>query len=264
MIRIMTKRVWIIILLMAITLPLSAQRFRAFSNDPSLTKEEMKTFAATVPKEKQKEAMELAAKFDQLWDSPQMEEEYQETFIEMSNLMLRKNLRFFPHFEAFIDAFDAFINSDLSEQHRTWMKIVKYHIDNDLSGFHRMMENYSLIFRENILHKTPNCRWTVYGPAISMGMDKEPYFEYDDVDLVGAGSRDSVEIISTAGRYYPASTRWVGGQGTIYWYRAGLDSKVKASQMIVLKIKKKKSKAHLLKKRIIMTIQGTMWKIGIF
>lgn len=221
--------VFVLAMLMMAVLPMSAQRFRAFSNDPSLTKEEMLTFASTVPKDRQKEAEALAQKFNQFWDSPQMTEEYQEAFIEMSNLMLRKNLRFFPHFESFIGAFDAFVNSELSEYDRAWMKIVQYHVNHDLSDFHKLMQNYTLIFSDNILNKTPNCRWTAYGTATSMGMDTEPYFEFENVDLVGAGSRDSVEIIGTSGRYFPASTKWKGNAGTIYWYRAGLDNSVKAT-----------------------------------
>ena len=99
----------LIILFIILAIPaLNAQRFKAFSNDPTLTKEEMRTFASSLPKEKQKQAEEVLLKFDQFWDSPQMTEEFQEHFIEMGNLMLRKNLRFFPHFEAYIRAFDAF------------------------------------------------------------------------------------------------------------------------------------------------------------
>lgn len=206
-----------------------AQRFKAFSNDPSLTKVEMREFAATVPKERQKEAEALALKFDQFWESSEMTDEYQEAFIEMSNLMLRKNLRFFPHFESFIEAFDAFVGSELSDNPRTWMKIVQYHVNHDLGSFHKVMQNYTLIFNENILNKTPNCKWTAYGILKSMGMEGEPYFEFEDIDLVGAGSRDSVEIVGTSGRYYPASTKFKGAKGTVYWYRAGLDEQVKST-----------------------------------
>ena len=89
------------ITLLFLPISLSAQRFRAFSNDPSLTKEEMRTLASTVPKEKQKETEEALAAFDAFWDSPEMTEEFQMHFIEMSNQMLRKNMRFFPNFFLF-------------------------------------------------------------------------------------------------------------------------------------------------------------------
>ena len=186
--------------------------------------------AASVPKERQKEAEAELEKFDAFWTSSQMTEEFQNSFIEISNLMLRKNMRFFPHFSAFFKAFDAFINSDLSEYDKAWLRILQYHVNNDLSDFHNVMGNYVNIFNDNILFKSGSSKWTAYGAVESMGMEKEPYIEYSDIDLVGAGSRDSVEILGTSGRYYPASTRWVGKGGKINWLRAGLpEEKVMAT-----------------------------------
>lgn len=223
------KAVLLLTLIILGTLPLAAQRFTAFSSDPSLTKEEVRMFAATVPKERQKDAEAVVARFDAFWDSPAMTDELQETFIEGANLLLRKNLRFFPQFEAFEGAFDAFINSELVENDRVWMKAIKYHLDNDLADFHKIMRNYTAIFTNDILYESPNSRWTAYGYAQRLGMDNEPYFVYEDIDLVGAGSRDSVEIIGTTGKYYPGSNKWKGTHGTVYWYRAGLGSQVKAT-----------------------------------
>ena len=223
-------RTLFIITLIVISVPtLTAQRFKAFSNDPTLTQEEMRTFAATLPKEKQKQAEEVLLKFDEFWNSSQMSEEFQMQFIEVGNLMLRKNLRFFPHFEAYIKAFDAFANSDMTDYNRQWLKMIQYNVNHDLSRFDKVMNNYVNIFNDNIIQLTPNSRWTAYGYIEKIGMDEEPYFEYKDIDLVGAGSRDSVEIIGTSGKYYPSSARWNGTKGSIYWYKAGLNGQVKAT-----------------------------------
>nr|MCR5114745.1 hypothetical protein [Bacteroidales bacterium] len=139
----MTRKT-IILLLVCIfsALTLSAQRFTSFSIDPSLTKEEVRTFASTVPKERQKEAEAFVAKFDAFWDSPAMTEEFQESFLETANLLLRKNLRFFPHFVAFQGAFDAFINSELTDNDKAWLKAIQYHLNNDLADFHHVMNDY--------------------------------------------------------------------------------------------------------------------------
>lgn len=218
---------WSLILLLIIPLTTQAQRFKSFSNDPTLTSSEMRTFAETVPKERQKEAETLLLYFDEFWNSSQMTESFQNNFIEMSNMMLRKNLRFFPHFKSYIEAFNAFINSDLSDHDRDWMRFIQYHIDHDISQFDKLMVNYTNIFNANILNTTPNVRWTAYGIVESMGMEEEPYISYKDVDLVGAASRDSVEVIGTSGKYFPASLRWAGTKGSIFWYRAGLSGQVK-------------------------------------
>lgn len=221
---------FLIVCLFLIIAPSYAQRFKAFSNDPSLTKEEVRVFASTVPKERQKDAEALVDKFDAFWDSPEMTDEFQEAFIETANMLLRKNLRFFPHFEAFENAFDAFVNSELTDNDRAWLKAIQYHLDNDLADFHHIMQNYTSVFTQDILYDSPNARWTAYGYAEALALDNgEPYFAYKDIDLVGAGSRDSVEILGTSGKYYPGSKKWKGDHGTIQWYRAGLSSEVKAT-----------------------------------
>ncbi len=223
------KTILLFFVVLLTVLPLSAQRFKSFSNDPSLTKEEVRTFAATVPKERQKDAEALVAKFDQFWDSPAMTDEFQESFIEAANFMLRKNLRFFPHFESLENAFDAFINSGLTDCDRAWLKAIQYHLNENLPDFHHVMDDYAAIFSRDVLYQTPNVRWTAYGYAETLAFDDAPYFEYKDIDLVGSGTRDSVEILETSGRYYPGAKVWKGTKGTVQWYRAGLSSQVKAT-----------------------------------
>lgn len=220
-----------LLLIVICLLPFSmeAQRLRSFSTDPSLTKEEMRILSATTPKEKQKELEQALAAFDTFWDSEEMTDELKMSFLEMGNRMLRKNMRFFPHFDAYIKAYQAFVTrEELNAYEREWLKIIQYHITNDLSSFDKLMHSYENLFSQNILHQTANSRWTAYGTLVKMGIEKEPYLEFVDADLVGAGSRDSVEIMNTKGLYFPASTRWEGEKGTVYWYRAGLGNEVRA------------------------------------
>ncbi|MBO4646260.1 MAG: hypothetical protein J5642_07075 [Bacteroidales bacterium] len=225
------KRISAIALLLFLAFPqlTYAQRFKAFSNDPDLIKDEVRVFAQTVPKERQKEAEALIARFDAMWDSQEMTDDFRNSFIEAANMMLRKNMRFFPHFESFVNAYSAFIASELTDYGRAWQRMLQYHVNNDVSSFSKLMENYARIFNDNVITQSPTVRWTAYGLIKSIGMDGEPYVEYEDIDLVGAGSRDSVEIIGTSGRYFPSSTLWKGGFGTVYWYRAGLSSQVRAT-----------------------------------
>ena len=220
---------WVCLFLSIVPQSILAQRFSSFSNDVSLTQEEMRTFANTVPKDRQKEAEKIIAEFDALWTHPAMGEKEQSYFIDISNQMLRKNLRFFPHFATYIQAYHAFINSDLSDNSRTWVRFLQYHINNDIGRFQQIMTAYANTFSNNILLDNGNIHWTVYGNDRSMGIDSVPYFEFVDVDLVGTSSRDSIQIIGTQGRYYPASSHWKGGVGTVYWERAGLNPNVKAT-----------------------------------
>lgn len=199
-----------------------SQRFTGFSNDPSMTVMEMKEFTATTPQDRKKEAEQLLKDFTEFWNSDLLDYETQQNFIEISNMMLRKKMRLFPHFEAYISAYRTFLYSDMAQFDKAWLQFLQYHIENDVSTFHNKMANYETIFRDNVLYVSRNNRWTAYGMVDKMAFDKEPYFEFSDIDLVGASSQDSVEIIGTSGRYYPGENKWVGEGGKIYWYRAGL------------------------------------------
>ena len=104
-----------ILLIMSIFLICSwsayAQRLGSFSDNPANTIEEVKTYLSSVPKERQKEADALLKDFSEMWNSPWMDDESQETFINVANKMLSKRMRPFPHFKAYIEAYAAFIQS---------------------------------------------------------------------------------------------------------------------------------------------------------
>lgn len=222
------KRLFILALLVSCSLISVAQRFTAFSPDPSQTVTDMKDFMATVPKEKQKEADQLLQEFTVLWESPEMDYETQKGFLDVANQMLKKHLRVLPHFKAYIHAYQAYLNSDLRDDPKVWEKIVKYHILNDAVTFHNKMDNYTNLFINNVIVKTANSRWYSESPATKLGFDKEPYIEFNNIDLIGCSKQDSLTIYGTSGKYFPASIKWEGAKGEVFWDRAGIGNDVKA------------------------------------
>ncbi len=222
------KRIFLLTVILISSFYCAAQRFTAFSPDPSQTIEDMKEFSATVPKEKQKEAALLVEEFTAFWNSPEMDYEFQENFIKVANQMLKKHLRFFPHFKSYIHAYQAFLNSDLTDNNKEWDKIIKYHIINDGNTFHNKMDNYTALFTANMLVTSTNSRWRSENPADALGFDKEPFIEFKKTDLTGCSKQDSLIIYGTSGRYFPSSLRWEGQGGEVYWDRAGIGNDVKA------------------------------------
>ena len=222
------RRIFLLTALLISTLWCTAQRFTAFSLDPSLTIDEMKEFSATVPKEKQKEAALLVEEFTALWNSPELDYELQEAFLTNANQMLKKHLRFLPHFQSYIHAYQAFLNSDLTNYHKEWDKITKYLILNDGNTFHTKMNTYTALFTANMLVTSTNSRWRSENAADMLGFDKEPFIEFRNTDLIGCSKQDSLIIYGTTGRYFPASMRWDGIGGEVFWDRAGIGDDVKA------------------------------------
>lgn len=199
-----------------------AQKISSFSNNYELTIEEMKSFLTDVPQEKQKEASRLLEVFTQYWTASGATDENKDLFIDISNMMLKRKMRPFPQFKAFIHAHIAFCQSELAESNSEWLKIMQYHIVNDAQKFHIKMKTYEDFFGHLYLNNDQNSRWTLYGLPEKLGFEKIPYILLKDIDLVGASKNDSITIINTSGRYYPSTLTFEGERGEINWERAGM------------------------------------------
>ena len=72
------------------------------------------------------------------------------------------------------------------------------------------MQIYTDFFTHNIIYNSTNSTWKVYGEAEAIGIDKEPYIRFADIDLVGCSAHDSLTIVSAQGDYYPSSLVFKG------------------------------------------------------
>ena len=125
----MKKRFLLIISIILLSVwGLQAQRFTTFTENPAYTIEEVKSYLSTVPKERQKEADALMARFTEFWNSPWMDDESQDVFIDVANKMLKKRMRPFPHFQAYVEAYAAFMSSPFNGELDIWSKIIQYQI----------------------------------------------------------------------------------------------------------------------------------------
>lgn len=221
------KRLFITTILLSVSLLTFAQRFTSFSSNPDQTVEEMKQFLSSVTKERQKEAEVLLGEFTVFWTTS-ADYETQQAFIEQANKMLKKKFRPFPHFQAYIHASAAFVQSDFASETETWMKIVDYHANHNVTLFQKKMLLYENLFKNNVLNHEDNVRWTTLGWADAIGFDQEPYFDFKDIDLVGYSNKDSLIVNHVSGRYYPAKLKFMAKGGKVYWERAGLGEEVYA------------------------------------
>ena len=115
----MMKKIIFVSVLLCLSVLAQAQRFMAFSKDPSKTVEEMKEFYSSVPKDRQKEAKEILDDFELLWTT-QMDSENQQVFIEEANKMVKKKYRPIPHFQSFIHTYGTFLQSQYAGEADTW------------------------------------------------------------------------------------------------------------------------------------------------
>ncbi len=222
------KRYTLLLLFVSFAFCSYGQRFSVFSTDPSLTVSEMKEFFATAPSEKKKEAEIVTKLFEEFWNNPFVGSEMQDQFIEVANVMMKRKMRPFPYFEAYINAYVAFSASTFADEVLSWSAMINYHVTNDFTSFHKKMDIYVSVFSSDIMYKSSNARWRTEGAPIAMGVKEEPFIEYQDIRLIGASSQDSMTIYETSGFFFPSSEKWKGKGGEVHWDRAGLWGNVHA------------------------------------
>lgn len=221
------KKLLLLIVVLCSAWMLQAQRFQSFSTNPDQTVAEMKQYLSTVPKDRQKEADALLEDFTTFWTTS-ADYEVQQAFIEEANKMIKKNMRPFPHFQSYIHAYMAFVNSEFVSDVDVWSQIVRYHATHNVTQYQNNLQLYENLFKNNILNREDNVRWTSVGWADAIGFDKEPFFDYKNVDLIGYSNKDSLIISNVSGRYYPAQLKFKAKGGKTNWERAGLGDDVYA------------------------------------
>jgi hypothetical protein len=207
----------------------NAQKFNGFSGDVAKTVVEVKAFLETASKDRQKEGDELVKQFEALWNTGGIAAPIQRDFIENANQLIDKKLRPFPYFKAFMVAYLAFAQSEEVDMHSDWKNCVSYFIANEPNKFADCMNGYADFFKGKYLNYKSNVKWRVDGSLDKMGIDKEPYLSFKNVDLTGSSLQDSLTIINTSGRFLPLSDRWEGNSGEVNWERAGMGNEVKAT-----------------------------------
>ncbi|MDR1345096.1 MAG: hypothetical protein LBK03_00135 [Bacteroidales bacterium] len=223
------RRFSLVIFLISVSFFVSAQKFSGFSGDVAKTADEVKAFIETAPKDRQREGDELVKQFELLWNKGAVAAPVQHDFIETANQLIDKKLRPFPHFRAFMLAYLAFAQSEHIDIHADWKSCVSYFINSEPGKFSDYMNTYADFFRGKYLNNKSNVKWRVDGSLDRMGIDKEPYLSFKNVDLTGASLQDSLTIINTSGRFFPLSGNWEGKGGEVNWARAGLTDQVKAT-----------------------------------
>ncbi len=217
----------IIWVLLCSTIMVQAQRFSAFSKDPSKTVEEMKEYLSTANKDRQKEAGVLLDEFTTYWNTA-VDGTTQEAFLDEANKLLKRRFRPFPQFASYVHAYMAFSQSDFADEVETWNKFVEYHATNNVTQFSTKMQLYTLFFNEQVLNQGDNVKWIAMGWIEKMGFDEEPYFTFSDINLKACSNKDSIEIEGVSGKYLPGRLKFQAQGGTVFWDRAGLDLSVRA------------------------------------
>lgn len=196
---------------------------KKFSSNTDSTVVEMTDFLKAVSKSYNKDADTLTAYFAEHW--PEWSSAQQHSFLDIANYMLKRRLKPFPHFKAFIHTYQAFTESMPNKtQEDGFCKSMKAFVDRSSNQFADMMERYEKILKEREINSfTSTVHWYARNSMnFQFVCDSLPKVVFPYLDLVGTNGKDSVVIHQTSGSYDPINQKFYGKDGVVDWIRAGL------------------------------------------
>ncbi len=201
---------------------IDAQRNR-FTADTSYIRE----MGEFLQKSKKPEVAELFIQFTNKWNTGPLNARQKSAIITVSNNLVKKRARIFPHFYNYMKYILSVLNSErIASQFNNWHHIFeKYSADKTVntSKLNKLFESLILLNDSSGLFESRAVFWkfTDNNYRVEFDLKDEVRVHFNSTDLICFSKRDSTIISETSGNYYPIQNLWVGEQGTVTWERAG-------------------------------------------
>ncbi len=206
-----------------------AQSLKNFSNDPTKYLNELEGFFGESNK---KEASEIIKDFSPIWNGGKLTASQQQTILDMSNGMLKKRMKAFPDFKAYVAAIIAFVNSNRDDAlFKGWHVSLEKLLQGRNKDFATYMKACDDLFATNTLYQSPATHWQSTSPNFEIGYDSVPFVRFASLNLVCRSKGDSTIIFNTSGTLYPVENQFYGSKGKILWTRAGIDESIAYAEL---------------------------------
>jgi hypothetical protein len=173
--------------------------------------------------EKSSEGKKFIEEFSLVWNSGKITDEQKDVVYKISNKMLKKKMKAFPHFKNYLSSLMSFINtSQTGKSFIAWQKSLENLINlSNSSHFISYIDISNNLFTSNILYKSNSAIWQADNNNYSFEYDSIPIIQFPSLKLTYYSNNDSSVIYNTSGTYYPTELRFEGQGGKIDWQRAG-------------------------------------------
>lgn len=215
------KYTYLLIFLCIISYNTYSQSFK-FTADTAYINE----LSEYLQKSKKEEATLVFTQFSTFWNSGQLTDKQKASVIEVSNNLLKKRVRVFPHFYNFLRFVMSVLNAETQKtQFSNWIKVIEnYSADKSFnsSEINSLFENLILLNDSGAFFESKAVIWKHNSSNYKLIYDvnSEPTISFDKTDLICYSKRDSAIIYQTKGNYYPLRNLWSGQGGTVTWERA--------------------------------------------
>lgn len=220
----MNKAFVITILSVVLSVTVKAQTLREFTREKQAFYDQLNQIMSDADKKEAKDFMEN--RFGPFWlNSDIYDEEATTKIYDVADAMLKKRLRPFPFYKAFLTSLMSFPGSPQEgEGFNTWVET----IDKLQKGSKKEIEDYLLmtenLFFDNTFYSSPSTVWKTDNAAWQFKFDgKNPSIIIPNGNLICLSKGDSSIIYATSGEYFPGIEKFRGKEGKITWERAALD-----------------------------------------
>ncbi len=166
---------------------------------------------------------ELIGNFSGVWESGYFKDHHRDKIYDISNEMLKKSMRSYPHFYDFVSLLTSFVSRGLEDKDlELWLTeldtLGKQRSSRAMSDF---LEYSMNLFENSMLFETRSRAWYFRNGGFNFEYDTALFVYFPETDLICSTGRDSMEILKTRGKYYLKGEQWIGKTGKISWRRAG-------------------------------------------
>ena len=162
-----------------------------------------------------------------------------EKIYEISDIMLTKRMRAYPHFYEYINCLTFLGEKRLNKESlNAWFIHLKDLSEDTRSKRLASFISYTLTFlQEKAFFKKGNRSWHYRKGKFDFIYDTAFIIRFKKLDLICTTGKDSTEIQNTSGILNPERMFWMGEGGRIFWKRVRLDEKEVYADLRDYKIK---------------------------
>lgn len=234
-----------------------AQQIKSFTEDPVKFIAEMSNFLDQDDKLDTKDAIknlsfkkkskEIMERFTLVWNVNKFSDKQKKDIYKISNMMLKKKLKAFPHFADYIESLISFANTGKSEKEfNAWqLSLERLMARSTSTRFIAYIDMSNSLFNNGEIYKSSTTVWKTDNKEYAIEFDSVPKVIFSNLKLTCLSNGDSSEIINTKGIYYPTDNTWYGQGGKVTWKRAGFGVDSVYAEVKKYKIEMKSNKFNV-------------------
>lgn len=205
-----------------------SQQTKMFTPEPYAFMDELKVFFSK-SEANYESGRQLLKEFAPYWHGGSFTEEQQQKIYELTNQMVSRRARNFPHIFNYINALLVFSQNNMTQQgnYKEWcdgLNSICYDKSMKLNDIDKYIVSIIYMLRDKAIYTSGSMKWVSSNSHFEINKINDTMcYYFNNLDLKCIVRKDSMVIYDTKGIYNPISNRWRGGQGTVYWERAGIE-----------------------------------------